>query len=52
LAFAVMVLAEAAMLYVPGVPKRAGVVVTILAIYGAFRFTDSYPKRQKQRVSS
>jgi hypothetical protein len=43
LAFAVMVLAEAAMLYVPGVPKRAGVVVTILAMYGAFRFTDSYP---------
>jgi hypothetical protein len=49
LAFAVMVLAEAAMLYVPGVPKRAGVIVTILAIYGAFRFTDSYPKRQKQQ---
>jgi hypothetical protein len=52
LAFAVMVLAEAAILYVPGVDKRAGVIVTVLAIYGAFRFTDSYAKRQKQGVSS
>jgi hypothetical protein len=52
LAFAVMVVAEAAMLYVPGVPKRAGVIVTVLAIYGAFRFTDSYPKRRRQQVSS
>ena len=52
LAFAVMVLAEAAILYVPGVDKRAGLIVTVLAIYGAFRFTDRYPKRQKQAVSS
>lgn len=52
LAFAVMVLAEAAILYVPSVPPRAGIIVTVLAIYGAFRFTDSYPKRQKQAASA
>lgn len=51
-AFAIMVIAEAAILYMPGLPKRVGIIVTVLAIYGAFRFTDSYPKRVRQRISS
>ncbi len=51
LAFAVMVLAEAMILYVPSVPRQAGIIVTVAAIYGAFRFTDSYPKRLKQEIA-
>jgi hypothetical protein len=51
-AFAVMVIAEAAILYVPSLPQRAGVIATILAIYGAFRFTMDYPKRRQARASS
>lgn len=47
LAFAVMVAAEAAILYVPAVSQRVGVWVTILAIIGAYKFTDWYPNRQK-----
>ena len=45
-AFALMVGADLVMLYVPSVPVRAGVWVTILAIFGAYRFTEWYPKRK------
>ena len=44
-AFAVMVLAEAAILYLPGMPKSLGVLVTVLAIVGAMKFTGWYPER-------
>ncbi len=50
LAFAVMVLAEIALLYVPGLPRRAGVAAIILALVGAVKFTGWYPERRKQRV--
>jgi hypothetical protein len=46
-AFAVMVITEAVMLYVPGVPQRAGVVAIIVAIYGAMKFTAWYPQRAR-----
>jgi hypothetical protein len=46
IAFAVMVIAEAAILYMPNLPPRVGIIVTILAIYAAFRFTSDYPKRR------
>jgi hypothetical protein len=45
-AFALMVGADLVMLYVPTVPIRVGVWVTILAIFGAYRFTEWYPKRK------
>jgi hypothetical protein len=45
-AFAVMVIADLVMLYVPSVPLRVGVWVTILAIFGAYRFTEWYPSRK------
>jgi hypothetical protein len=51
-AFLVMVLAEAAIVYVPGFPSRAGIAITVLALYGAFRFTDAYPKRVMDRAAS
>ena len=46
-AFAVMVLAEAALLYMPQMPHRLGVVVIILALVGAVKFTGWYPERQR-----
>ncbi len=45
LAFAVMVAAELALLYVPGLPPRAGVIAIILALIGAVKFTGWYPER-------
>ena len=45
-AFALMVGADLVMLYVPTVPIRVGVWVTILAIFGAYRFTEWYPQRK------
>ena len=44
IAFAVMVIAESVILYVPTIPPRLGIIVTILAIYGAFRFTANASK--------
>ena len=46
-AFAVMVAADLALLYVPSLPARFAIIVTILAIYGAFRFTAWYPERKR-----
>jgi len=51
LAFALMVAAEAAILYVPSVPQKVGIWTAILAIYGAFRFTLDYPKRRQAAAS-
>jgi hypothetical protein len=46
-AFAIMVAADLAMLYVPALPTRLAIIVTILPVYGAFRFTSWYPKRNR-----
>jgi hypothetical protein len=46
-AFAVMIIAELALLYVPGIPQRAGIIVIVLAIVGAVKFTGWYPERVK-----
>jgi hypothetical protein len=50
LAFAVMVAAEAAILYVPNLPPRFGVIVIVAAIVGAMKFTGWYPDRVKTQV--
>ncbi len=47
LAFAVMVIAELALLYVPDLPPRLGVIAIVLALVGAFKFTGWYPERAK-----
>ena len=52
LAFFVMVLAELALLYVPGLPPRAGIIAIVLALLGAVKFTGWYPEHQKQRVAA
>ena len=45
-AFTLMVIADLVMLYEPAVPVRVGVWITILAILGAYKFTDWYPRRK------
>jgi hypothetical protein len=43
-AFALMTVADLMMLFVPSLPTFIAIVVTILAIWGAARFTSWYPK--------
>jgi hypothetical protein len=45
-AFALMVVADLLMLFVPGVPTFVSIVVTVLAISGAAQFTSWYPERE------
>jgi len=52
LAFAVMVIAEFALLYAPGMPPRVGVIAVILALVGAVKFTGWYPERVKARTAT
>ncbi|HEV2159388.1 hypothetical protein [Bradyrhizobium sp.] len=47
LAFGVMVAAELALLYLPDIPHRAGVIAIILALVGAVKFTSWYPETRR-----
>lgn len=49
LAFAVMVAAELALLYLPDLPRRLGVVAIVAALVGAVKFTGWYPDHVKSR---
>jgi hypothetical protein len=49
LAFAVIVAADCLLLYAPDVSPRIGIIVTILAIVGAFKFTSWYPDRVRSQ---
>jgi hypothetical protein len=51
LAFAVMVAAELVLLYTSWLPPRAGVIVIILALVGAVKFTGWYPERLRIRTA-
>jgi hypothetical protein len=44
-AFAAMVIAELALLYVPDLPPRVGIIAIVVALYGAVKFTGWYPER-------
>ena len=44
LAFALMVTAELILLYAPGLPPRAGIIVIVVALVGAVKFTGWYPE--------
>ena len=48
LAFLVMVMAEFALLYVPSLPRRVGIIALVLALVGAVKFTGWYPERMKR----
>jgi hypothetical protein len=47
LAFVVMVLTELALLYVPNLPQRVGIIVIVLALVGAMKFTGWYPEHAR-----
>jgi hypothetical protein len=47
LAFAVMVVAELALLYVPNLPRWVGIITIVVALIGAVKFTGWYPDRMK-----
>jgi hypothetical protein len=46
LAFTVLVGADLVLIYLPDL-HRFGIIVTVLALVGAFKFTASYPERQR-----
>jgi len=45
LAFAVLVAADVVLLTMPDLPPRFGIIATVLALVGAFKFTGWYPNR-------
>jgi hypothetical protein len=47
LAFAAMVAADLLMAYAPAVPHSAGIVITVIALYAAIKFTGWYPQQQR-----
>ena len=44
-AFAALIFADLILLYMPDVPHKVSVLLTIAALYGAFKFTMVYPDR-------
>jgi hypothetical protein len=51
LAFVVLVLADLTLVYHPDVPPRVGIIVTVLALVGAIKFTGWYPQRVRTTTS-
>lgn len=51
-AFLIMVIADLVMLYIPRIPLRASIVVTIIALYAAIKFTGWYPTRGQIKSSA
>jgi hypothetical protein len=47
-AFAILIAADLVLLYMPEVPHRVSVLLSVAALYGAFKFTTSYPQRAKR----
>jgi hypothetical protein len=50
-AFAVLVAVDLAMIFMSNLPTRMAIIVTILALYGAARFTAWYPGRARTKAS-
>ena len=50
LAFAVLVIADLVLLYLPDLPPRVGLIATVLALTGAFKFTAWYPDRRQAKT--
>jgi hypothetical protein len=48
-AFAAIVVADFILLYMPNVPHKVSVLLTIGALYGAFKFTVAYPDRANKK---
>ncbi len=52
LAFAALVGADAVLVFVPDLPPRFGIIVTIAALVGAVKFTSWYPERRQAAMTS
>ncbi|HVP83931.1 MAG TPA: hypothetical protein VMS78_04330 [Rhizomicrobium sp.] len=52
LAFAVMVVAELALLKMPDLPPRIGILAIVFALVGAVKFTGWYPDRVKAKSTA
>jgi hypothetical protein len=52
LAFAVMVAIDLVLTWMPDLPARFGIIPTVLALVGAFKFTAWYPERRRAGVRS
>jgi hypothetical protein len=50
-AFAILVIADLVMVYVPGVPPRVGVILTVVALIGAVKFTSWYPEHRRAQIA-
>ena len=51
-AFAVMVIADLALIYLPALPHSVSIVSTVLALVGAVKFTGWYPEREPSAAAS
>ncbi|GAB5097471.1 hypothetical protein YK56LOC_33960 [Caballeronia sp. HLA56] len=49
-AFAIMVIADVALTYLPALPRSVSIVATVLALVGAVKFTGWYPERERNAV--
>jgi hypothetical protein len=47
-----MLIAVLALLYVPGLPPRVGVIAIVLALVGAIKFTGWYPEYVRGRTTA
>lgn len=47
-AFAVLVAADAAMIYLPEIPRRVDIIATVLALVGAYKFTVRATERAQE----
>ena len=52
LAFATMVAADLVLIYRPDLPPRFGIILTALALVGAFKFTARYPEHRRAAAQS
>lgn len=46
-AFLILVLADLLLVYRPDLPPKIGILATVLALIGAFKFTQWYPKKEQ-----
>jgi hypothetical protein len=52
LAFAAMVAADLILIYRPDLPARFGILLTVVALMGAFKFTARYPEHRRAIAES
>jgi hypothetical protein len=52
LAFVALVAADLVLVYLPELPPRFGIIVTVLALVGAIKFTSWYPERRRAAASA